>query len=43
MRYVFTFEFLLFAAAMVGFALVGAHITGNNEFVDDMWAWLSKS
>jgi hypothetical protein len=33
MRYVLSFEFLLFAAAMAGFALVGAHITGNQDWL----------
>lgn len=40
MRYVFTFEFLLFAAAMAGFALVGSHLSGNSEMLDEVLNFL---
>lgn len=40
MRYVFTFEFLLFAVAMGGFALVAAHLNGNSQALNDILDFL---
>jgi hypothetical protein len=43
MKAVFTFEFLLFGAAMFGMALLAAHLNGNTGTLNDILNFLQSS